>query len=231
MENLDTKKLVPRAGAAYGHGWRVLWKYFITLLLVSLIMVVAVIPFIIPANLADLDDHYFNFLAIAVVFGQIFAIAYSLFVISPLEYGVKWIYLQGVRDRKPEVVELFDSFKNYLNVVLASLLSGAIIAFGFFMVIIPGIIFACRLAFVPYLVMDKKYDPVKAVEESWRLTKGHGWRIFWMGIIAFFVIILGLICLGFGVFISFMWISSAFASIYQAVLEDKGELVEVPAES
>jgi uncharacterized membrane protein len=231
MEKLDSKKLVPRAGAAYGHGWRMLWKYFITLLLVSLIMVVAAIPFIIPANLSDFDDNYFNFMAIAVVFGQIFAIAYALFVISPLEYGIKWIYLQTVRDRKAEVVEVFDSFKNYLNVVLASLLTGAIIAFGFFMVIIPGIIFACRLAFVPYLVMDKKYDPVKAVEESWRLTKGHGWRIFWMGIIAFFVIILGLICLGFGVFISFMWISSAFASIYQAVLEEKGELVDVPAES
>lgn len=230
MEKVESRTLVPRAGAAYSHGWKMLWKYFITLLLVSLIVVVATIPFAIPANLADYDDSYFNFMAIALVFGQIFAIAYGLFVMSPLEYGVKWIYLQSVRDRKPEVVEVFDSFKNYLNVVLASLLTGAIIAFGIFMVLIPGIIFACRLVFVPYLVMDKKLDPVKAVEESWRLTKGHGWRIFWMGIIAFFVIILGLLCLGFGVFISFMWISSAFASIYQAVLEEKGELVEVPAE-
>ncbi len=227
MKNPDSKKLVPRAGAAYSHGWKVLWKYFITLLLVSLVVVVAVMPFAIPANLAEFDNNYFSFMAIAVVFGQIFTIAYSLFVISPLDYGVKWIYLQSVREKKAEVVEVFDSFKNYLNVVLASLLTGAIITFGIFMVIIPGIIFACRLVFVPYMVMDKKLDPVKAVEESWRLTRGHGWRIFWMSIIAFFVIILGLLCLGFGVFISFMWIRLAFASIYQAVLEEKGELVEV----
>jgi uncharacterized membrane protein len=230
MENVASKKLVPRAGAAYSHGWKTLWKYFISLLLVSLIVIVAVIPFAIPANLSELNDNHFSFLAIAVVFGQIFAMAYSLFVISPLGYGVKWIYLKSVRDQKAEVQEVFDSFKNYLNVVLASLLSGAIIAFGFFFVIIPGIIFACRLAFVPYLVMDKKLDPVKAVEESWRLTKGHGWRIFWMAIVAFFIIILGLICLGFGVFISFMWISAAYASFYHAVLEEKGELVEVPVE-
>ena len=44
-----------------------------------------------------------------------------------------------------------------------------------------------------------------------------------MAIIGFFVIILGFICLGFGVFISFMWINAAFASLYQAVLEEKGE--------
>ena len=193
-------------------------------------MVVAVIPFAIPMNLAELSGSHYSFIAIAVVFGQIFAIAYSLFVMSPLEYGLKWIYLSGVRDRKPEVVEMFDVFKNYLNVVLASLLSGAIIAFGFFFVIIPGIIFACRLAFVPYLVIDKKLDPVKAVEESWRLTKGHGWKIFWMAILAFFIIILGLICFIFGVFISFMWVSAAFASLYHAVLAEKGELVEVTEE-
>ena len=89
MENVANKKLVPRAGAAYSHGWKTLWKYFISLLLVSLIVVVATIPFIIPANLSELDHKHFNFLAIAVVFGQIFAMAYSLFVISPLGYGVK----------------------------------------------------------------------------------------------------------------------------------------------
>ena len=75
--------------------------------------------------------------------------------------------------------------------------------------------------------MDKKLDAVKAVEESWRLTKGHGWRIFWMGIVSFFLIIAGLICLIFGVFISAMWISAAFASLYNAVLEEKGENVKV----
>ena len=93
----------------------------------------------------------------------------------------KMVYLKAVRRKNGEVAEVFDSFKNYLNVVLASLISGAIIAFGFFILIIPGIIFACRLAFVPYLVMDKKLDPVKAVEESWRLTKDmdgeySGWQ-------------------------------------------------------
>ena len=223
METMNNK-LRATAGAAYSHGWRTVWDNFISLLLVALIILVASLPFAITGNIENMDDH-FGIMPVALVMGQIFVIAYSLFVLSPLSYGSDWVYLKAVRKEKFEVQEVFDAFKNYLNVVLAALLAGAIIAFGFFFVIIPGIIFACRLAFVPFLVMDKKLDAVKAVEESWRLTKGHGWRIFWMGILAFFIVLAGLICLVFGVFISAMWISAAFASLYQAVLEEKGEAV------
>jgi hypothetical protein len=49
------------------------------------------------------------------------------------------------------------------------------------------------------------------------MTRGYGWQIFFMGFMAFFVVIGGLICLGVGVIISVMWISAAFAAIYHAV--------------
>jgi len=218
-------ELLPRAGSAYRHGWRVMSGNFISLFLVTIIIIMATVPLGIFINVSDLNPDNWGFVAVAVVMAQVFGLAYSIFVLSPLEYGSKLVYLRAARNDKFEVVDMFDSFKNYLNVVLASLLSGAIIAFGFFFLIIPGIVFACRLVFVPFLVMDKKLDPVKSVEESWRLTKGHGWRIFWMGILAFFIIIAGLIALVFGVFISGMWISSAFASLYHAVLVEKGEYV------
>ncbi|MDT8400680.1 MAG: hypothetical protein RQ743_03215 [Bacteroidales bacterium] len=229
-------ELIPRAGSAYKNGWRVMSKNFITLFLVLLIIFVASAPLSVTFNISDLKTHNYGIisdfmtdsygiLAIAVIFVQIFGLAYTLFLISPLKYGRKLVYLKAARDDKFEVSDMFDSFKNYLNVVLAALLSGAIIVFGFFFLIIPGIVFACRLVFVPYLVMDKKLDPVKAVEESWRLTKGHGWRILWMGIMAFFISIAGLIVLLFGVFIAGMWISAAFASLYHAVLLEKDEYV------
>lgn len=217
--------LLPRAGSAYRYGWKVMSKNFISLFLVALILFFASIPVGIFFNVSDLEPDKWGFIAVAIIMAQVFGLAYSIFILSPLEYGSKLVYLKAARNDQFEVVNMFDSFKNYLNVVLASLLSGAIIVFGFFFLIIPGIVFACRLAFVPFLVMDKKLDPVKAVEESWRLTKGHGWRIFWMGILAFFIIIAGLIVLIFGVFISAIWISSTFASLYHAVLVQKGEYI------
>jgi hypothetical protein len=35
--------------------------------------------------------------------------------------------------------------------------------------------------------MDKDMEPMQAVEKSWQLTRGHGWKIFWMAILSFFI--------------------------------------------
>ena len=40
--------------------------------------------------------------------------------------------------------------------------------------------------------MDKDLDPITAVEESWRMTRGYGWTIFWMAFLSFFIFIAGL---------------------------------------
>lgn len=102
---------------------------------------------------------------------------------------------------------------------------------GIFLFVVPGIILACRFAFVPYLVMDKNLDPVKAVGESWRLTRGYGWRIFGLGLLSILIFIAGLVVMVVGVLISMMWVHAAFAAMYQAVLEERGEYQEIAKNS
>jgi membrane-anchored glycerophosphoryl diester phosphodiesterase (GDPDase) len=87
------------------------------------------------------------------------------------------------------------------------------------MLFVPGIIFACKLAFVPYLVMDEKMSATDAVRKSWDMTKGHSWTIFWMAIVSFFVFLLGLICLVVGIIPAIIWVSLAFAGMYYVVSE------------
>ena len=122
--------------------------------------------------------------------------------------------------------EMFDGFRhNYMNIILANLLTFAIIGIGIVFLIIPGIIIACRLAFVPYLVMDKNLDPVAAVEKSWEMTLGHGWKIFGIALMAIPVFIAGILCLIVGAIFAIIWIKAAFAAIYHAVdLEDQKKL-------
>jgi uncharacterized membrane protein len=96
-----------------------------------------------------------------------------------------------------------------------------IIGIGIFALIIPGIVLACRLAFVSYLVMDKGLDPIQAVEESWRMTRGYGWTIFGLGFLSIFIAIAGLLCLIVGIFPAIIVISASFASLYQAILTEK----------
>ncbi len=213
MEILNKIKVKPYVGEVYNFGWKVMRKSFLPLLLV--IIVVAIFN---PSITVNVDDYQSENVIL-----KIFALAFILFVSNPIKYGAAYMFLKAVRDIRFEAKDIFDGFKNYLNVVLAALLAGSIIVAGIILLIVPGIIFACRLAFVPYLVMDKQYDPVKAVEESWRLTKGYGWTIFGMAMLAIPIVIGGLLALIVGVFVSLIWINAAFASMYQAVLEERAE--------
>ena len=57
-------------------------------------------------------------------------------------------------------------------------------------------------------------DDVEAVKESWKMTDGYSWPIFFTGFLVVFIAILGLLFLGIGIIISIMWIKLAFAAIY-----------------
>jgi len=212
---------------------------FLRLFLVILLLGVMAIPLSIKGNfnLDDFDifdrigngafspDELFRFGALGIAAGilGLIALMYALLVMPVFRFGAKMMFLEAVRKQTPDFDNLISGFrKNYLNIVLANLLVAALIGIGIVCLIIPGIIIACRLVFTPYLVMDRGLDPIKAAEESWRLTRGHGWTIFLMGLMTFFICIAGLICLFFGVFISVMWIKSAFASLYHSVLIEKG---------
>ena len=54
------------------------------------------------------------------------------------------------------------------------------------------------------------------------MTREHGWTIFGMALLAFLLIIAGIIALIFGVFISVMWIRASFAVLYHSVYLKKG---------
>ncbi len=238
METL-IKNLEPKVGSVYSYGWGIMKMYFLPLFLLLLITGIVSMPVGIMSEPIQSNSHqFYNFEGwkvmmnenlnqnmFGIVLIKIFVIAYTLFIINPIDYGAKYVRLKAIRHEKFDVKEVFDGFKNYLNVILAALLASSIVIIGLVFLIIPGIVFACRLAFVPYLVMDKKLDPVKAVEESWRLTKGYGWKIFWMAILAFFIGVAGFICLFVGLIFSIIWISSAFAAMYQAVIQERSEYV------
>lgn len=164
------------------------------------------------------------------LFTGLFGIAIAIFIKPVFSYGAGMMFVEAVRDIKPEIGWLIRGFQNnYLNIVLANLMKTAIVVMGFFLLIVPGIIFACRLAFVQYLVMDKQMDAIKALEVSWRMTRGYGWTLFGMGIVSIFIFIVGLLCLFVGVFPAIIWIGASFASMYQSILTNNSNYTdEIP---
>ncbi|MEE4258621.1 MAG: hypothetical protein V2I62_02575 [Bacteroidales bacterium] len=216
MENIKDQQsynLQPAVGSSYGMSWEVMKKNFLELLLVTVIYFAVSIP----AGISRIGIEASGFGVGGVLLG-LFSLAYTIFVIAPMAYGMAYVFLKVTRGEKFDVADVFTAFHSqYLQVILANLLTMAIVLAGIILLIIPGIIFACKLAFVPYLVMDKKMEAIDAVKTSWSMTNGHALTIFLMGLLAFPIVIVGFILLIVGVIPAGIWIEGAFAAIYLAV--------------
>lgn len=228
MESVNYFKLEPTAGGSFSYGWRKMFeKSFLPLLVVVIIVGILDGPSI-GANW-KWDEGGFDWPMLFFIPIALFGLAYAFLFMPIIKYGEKKLFLKAMRDEDVDLKVLFEGFKTqYLNIVLANLIVFALAAIGFVMLIIPGIIVVCRLAFVPYLVMDKEMEAMKAIEKSWQMTRGHGWTIFWMGVLSIFIFIGGLILCFVGVIFSLMWIHAAFASLYATVSSQSDDENPIP---
>lgn len=197
-------------------GWQKMKQYILPLLLVVLVIAIANAP---VDRLKEITKEQTANKAIL----QLLGAAYWLLLLPVFEYSADLLFIHAIRNQKLDFKNLLAGFRNYLDVVLAHLLTSALIGIAFVALIIPGIIVACRLAFVSYLVMDKGLDPIAAVETSWKMTKGHSWKIFGLAMSSILIFFLGLVCFIVGIFPALIWIKASFASLYEAVLMEQQE--------
>lgn len=202
--------LVPSVGSSYGNGWRRLQDYFLELFLIIVIGFIVAIP-------VGWFDAAEETRAAGVTLLSVLSLAYGLLLLGPLEYGIAYVNLRAARSDQPKAGDILEVFKYYADAVLANILVGAIVCAGLILLIVPGIVFACKLAFTPYLVVDRRMKVIDAVKESWRMTDGYAWQVFFIGLLSIPIAFAGLICFGVGVIVSIMWIHLAFASLYHAV--------------
>ncbi len=182
MENENYKSSNPWKQDVLGAltvGWKSLRMNFLLLFAVQLILFFLESPLdrIILERYELADEHTLRRDGIRVLFNT----GYSVFFFSMLYASSHLVFLRGVRGEKISIRMLLEGFRNYLNVVLATLLTVGLIGISIVFLIIPGIYVMCRLAFVVYLVMDEGMGPIEAIEGSWRLTRGHASKVFALG--------------------------------------------------
>lgn len=206
----------PTTGSSLSFGWEQMKKYFLPLLLVIIVLMIVSAP--VNYFNARINDPFEPVIMLGLISG-----AYSLLFLPVITYATDLIFLHTVRNQKVDFNNLLAGFKteNYLNIVLTNLLASVLIIVAFIALVIPGIIVACRLSLVSYLVMDKGLGPVEAVETSWKMTKGYFWTIFGLAIVSFFILILGLILVVVGLLPALAWVKASFASLYEALLAEK----------
>lgn len=212
-------RIQPDIDNSLSHGWKTMKKQFLPLFLVTIIL--AILDSIFGASNQGVTDRP-NWPILDII-----GLAFWLLFIPVIGYSADMMFVQAVRDIRIDVKDIIAGFNNFLNIILANLLVMALVGIALIALIIPGIIVACRLAFVSYLVMDKHMDPIAAVETSWKMTRGYGWTIFGLGLFSILIFIVGLILFIVGTIPAVMWIKTSFAFLYQTVLEQTDESIFV----
>lgn len=110
---------------------------------------------------------------------------------------------------------------------LASLLVGLIVIVGLILLIVPGIIWGLRYAFVPYLIIDRKLPVMDALRESARITLGHKWQLLGLVIVFALLNILGAIALLVGLLVTIPVTMLAFVHTYRTLEHAANEVTPV----
>jgi hypothetical protein len=255
--------LTPGVGSSFGRGWRTLRQSFGDLFLAVIVYLALVIPVAVVLGLIIYFTTPGPFIWDAErVFAELswqFRLTNSIVSIVyyiPLVFGLFFVFLAAVRREKIELGNVFASFKNYREVLLAgvffavvsdavpfllSLLTGHLPVLGAFVSLvwfIFYIVLICKLAFVPLLLLDRRMKFADALRTSWRMTRGHEWQVFAIGILfvlmfavigviallisLIFIVLpvalfIGLVIGVIGFIFLFIWLLATYASLYHAV--------------
>lgn len=142
----------------------------------------------------------------------------SLIFAPPLAIGMTIFSLNISRDNNPEIDNLFIPFKtSWVNAILAYFMMGVLVAVGFILLIIPGIIVALMFSQVFFIMgEDNEISAYDALVKSMNMMKGYKWKFFR---IALRIIGLAILCI-FTLGIGFIWLLPYQNVVYAKFYDD-----------
>jgi uncharacterized membrane protein len=116
---------------------------------------------------------------------NIFDVVLSIILI-PLSITVYWFYLNLIRDKEPQIFQVFSIYKNgktSLKLVGVLILQGIYIFLWSLLLLIPGIIKTLSYSQTYFILKDHpEYTVNQAITESKIRMKGYKWKYFLMGL-------------------------------------------------
>ena len=198
--------------------WPMYKKHFGAFIL--LISITLAFQFIVQGN-HGYDDNIFPIL-----------VAYILNIVLSFVWIRSMLNLIDNGNFSPFSKESLPTLSEFWDFTKTLILSSLIILGGFVLLIIPGFYFAGRLMFVQYLSVEKKQGARKNISESWNITKGYGWKIFWKSFVIGLFAILGFIALFVGSLITYPLAMIVTAMLYREFFKFKmSEVTEIIKEA
>lgn len=150
-----------------------------------------------------------------------------------LSFVINMLYSMGTTsyslktEASPAAVTYTDLWRPrpFWNFVGTGILAGIIMVAGLIFFIVPGIILAIMFSFATYFVLDKGLSPLEALKESRRITAGHKWQLFVLGLAILGINILGLLALVVGLLVSMPVSMFAMAHAYRTLSQSAAPTV------
>lgn len=132
-----------------------------------------------------------------------------------LEIGMIRIVLNLLDGKEASYRNFWSDRDKFLPFLGASVLFGIMLALGFVLLIVPGVIVLVTFGLYSYLIVDKKAGVIEALKMSASLTKGNRWNLFLFLLAGFFINVGGALLLGVGLLWTIPTTTIAFAAIYR----------------
>jgi hypothetical protein len=161
-DRLSVPRVFGSAFAIYRHNARV-------------VLPVAVVAAFIPAGLEVLVVHHVSELAGSIITTVIDNLATVFFagaaeeLVHRWEQGERQIHLRGVLGNVPRV---------FVPLFFVGLLQGLLVAAGFLLLIVPGLVALSFAAVVGPVTVAERPGIFGAFRRSFRLVRGNAWRVF-----------------------------------------------------
>ena len=137
------------------------------------------------------------------ILGGIALVLAVIMVAGPIRGGYDMAMLRLIRgDDSVSFRDLFAGFSKFRKIFLTFLLYSLAVVGGFILLIVPGFILLIALWPAFLLVMEDDVGPVDAIKGAWALTRGYKMKLFVLGLVAFAVLVTGLLALGVGLFVA-----------------------------
>ena len=154
------------------------WYIWKPMFIFDLILFAILFAIILPVGIATNFEGY-GIQMTTNALSSISSIAQSIFM-----FGYSKYCLDFVRGKESDWKEAFRFCKDHFGpIFLLSLIVSFNIAFGFILLIVPGIMAAIGLTFVQEVYADNlKLSETEVLRKAWALTNGHKKELFVLGL-------------------------------------------------
>lgn len=169
-------------------------------------------------------DLWLSMVVVSLVYGAIVGTASSFLIVGgiilagPMLYGLTRIAVGVVEGKKPDVVGLFDGFKEDASgTILLGLMTGIFVFLWSLLFVVPGIVKSYSYALAPYIQQEERKDWRYCLDKSRAMMNGYKWQLFCLDLSFIGWYIVGALCLGIGVLFVEPYHQVARANFYEAV--------------